>query len=209
MAAIGGLDLSLISAQQKLALGLAHFNFDFSLVKIEAPAEYLTVGACLSKRRKQEAETGPLHIVARKLGALFASDIPAAPRLFRAYGQRASKIAGDPAFNPIGSRRDGAFADYVGADASSIWAAATSGDAAIAMHLLGCLLARIWQMPEATSILSEMVAARKAFLKRRTESDLFDISDAAAAEIVLSREQLAAWDASARYFFDRALPFTI
>lgn len=82
MAAIGGLDLSLISAQQKLALGLAHFNFDFSLVKIEAPAEYLTVGACLSKRRKQEAETGPLHIVARKLGALFASDIPAAPRLF-------------------------------------------------------------------------------------------------------------------------------
>lgn len=198
MGSIGGLDLSLISAQQKLALGLAHINFDFSLVKIEAPVEYQTVGACLSKRRKQEAETGPLHIVARKLGALFASDIPPAPRLFRAYGERASKIAGNPAFNPVGSRRDGAFADHIGADGTSIWAAATSGDAAIAMHLLGCMLARIWGMPEATSILSEMVTARKAILKRQTESAQFHISDIAAAEIVLSRDQLAAWDASAR-----------
>lgn len=198
MGSIGGLDLSLISAQQKLSLGLAHVNFDFSLVKIEAPVEYRAVGACLSKKRKQEAETGPLHIVARKLGALFAADIPSAPKLFRAYGQRSSKIAGDPAFNPIGSRRDGAFAGHIGADGTSIWAAATSGDAAIAMHLLGCMLARIWEMPEATSILSEMVAARKAVLKRRTESDLFNISDVAAAEIVLSREQLAAWDTSAR-----------
>lgn len=60
------------------------------------------------------------------------------------------------------------------------------------MHLLRCLLARIWEMSEAISILSETVAARKAVLKRRTESDLFDISDIAAAEIVLTREQLAA-----------------
>lgn len=199
MGSIGGLDLSLISSQQKLALGLAHVNFDFSLVKLEAPVEYQTVGACLSRRRKEEAETGPLHIVARKLSALFAADIPNAPRLFSAYGQRASKIAGDPAFNPIGSRCDGAFADHIGADGTSIWAAATSGDGAIAMHLLGCILARIWEMSEATSILSEMVAARKAVLKRRTESDLFNVSDITAAEIVLSREQLAAWDASARY----------
>lgn len=209
MGSIGGLDLSLLSAQQKLALGLANVSFDFSLVKLEAPVEYYAVGACLSKKRKQEAETGPLHIVARKLGALFATDIPKAPRVFCAYGKRASKIASDPVLNPAGSRSDGAFADHIGADGTSLWAAATSGDAAIAMHLLGCMLARIWEMPEATSILSEMVEARKAVLRRQAQSELFNMSDVTAAEIVLSRDQLAAWDASARYVAKHADSFRV
>ena len=199
MASIGGLDLSLLSAQQKLAVGLANISFDFSLVKVEAPLEYNAVGRCLSTKRKQEAESGPLHIVARKLGALFAADIPETPKLFRAYGQRASHISGNPACNPVGSRGDGVFADHIGADGTSIWAAATSGHAAIAMHLLGCMLSRIWSGPEATSILSEMVDARKAALRNRIRGELFHLSDVTVSEITLSRDQLAAWDSSARH----------
>ena len=40
---------------------------------------------------------------------------------------------------PPGSKSDGPFADHVGADSTTIWAAATSGTEAIAVHLLACM----------------------------------------------------------------------
>ena len=198
MASIGGVDLSLVSAQQKTALSLASGNFDFSLVKIEAPQEYKLVGGNLSKGRRDEAEDGALHGVARKLGALFDDELPETPTLLRAYGERASGVAANPVFNPKVSRADGPFAGHVGADGTSIWAAATSGKAAIAVHLLACMLARMWSGPEAISILTEMVDARKAVLRRRVEGDQFSISEVTAAQITVTRDQISAWDASAR-----------
>lgn len=50
------------------------------------------------------------------------------------------------------------FADHVGADGTSLWAAATSGKSTITVHLLGCMIARIWKAAEAVSIWTELVA---------------------------------------------------
>lgn len=59
------------------------------------------------------------------------------------HGRRVTEIAEMPSVNPKGSQSDGAFADHVGADRTTIWAAATSGQEVIAIHLLACMLARI------------------------------------------------------------------
>jgi hypothetical protein len=176
----------------------ANFTFDFSLVKVEAPAEYRGLGESLSLWRKREAEEGPLHVVARKLGALFSDEVPPGPNLISAYGQRASQIARSPTVKPESRQQFGVFADYVGADGTSIWAAATSGSNALSVHLLACMLARMWSPSEAVSIWVELVIARKAILQKRIECEAFQFSELTAARIELSRDQLAKWDHSAR-----------
>ena len=90
---IGRFQSSLVTGVQETTFALAANNFDFTLVKVQAPPEYTQLGACLSKNRLQLAEEGALHITARKLGALFKSQIPSTPRLFAAYGHRVSEIA--------------------------------------------------------------------------------------------------------------------
>lgn len=107
--------------------------------QIDAPAEFRGVGAALTTQRRHEAETGSSHITARKLGALFESVIPSTPKLLEAYGTRASEIASIASKSKDHEIR-GIFSDFVGPDATSIWAAATSGKTAIAIHLLACLL---------------------------------------------------------------------
>ena len=86
-------------------------------------------------------------------------------RYLRVSGLRASEIVENPDFNPRSNPSHGPFVDYVGADGTSIWAAATSGPAAVAVHLLASLLAHMWSGPEATSIWGELVAARKTLLQ--------------------------------------------
>ena len=91
------------------------------------------------------------------------------------------------------------FASRVGADATSIWAAATSGKAAIAAHLLACMLARIWEAPEATSIWVEITSKRKAAIANDFEQDnMVDLGIMTAAKETFTRSELADWDASAR-----------
>lgn len=179
-------------------MALADFNFDFSIVKVAAPAEYTELGLCLSSRRRKEAEDGRLHAVARKLGALFARDLPEVPNLIKAYGRRASEISANPKVNPQGSQSHGPFADHVGADGTSIWAAATSGKEALAVHLLACLLSRIWSGSQATSIWHEIVTTRKAILQKRLEGEQFHISEITASQMEIGRDKLGEWDASAR-----------
>ncbi|KAL9607957.1 MAG: hypothetical protein Q9167_007180 [Letrouitia subvulpina] len=168
MANLSRFHASAISGIQETQIALASVNFDFSLFKVETPTEYQGLGRRLSRRRREAAEQGSEHIIARKLGALFAHDIPDTPNLFRAYGLRATEIAD---LSPQGSTDDGAFQDWTGADATSIWAAATSGREAIAMHLLACMLARVWSASEATSIWDEIVEVRKKELMA-TDSNL-------------------------------------
>ena len=86
-------------------------------------------------------------------------------RYLRVSGLRASEIVENPDFNPRSNPSHGPFVDYVGADGTSIWAAATSGPAAVAVHLLASLLAHMWSGSEATSIWGELVAARKTLLQ--------------------------------------------
>lgn len=134
-------------------------------------------------------------MTARKLGALFRTEIPSVPNLIKAYGKRVSQIAQGPV-DPRLLQKDGIFADKIGIDGTSIWAAATSGSAAQGMQLLACMLARFWTAQEATSIWVELVETQRQVLLQR-QGD-FDFPEILAMQGTLSREQLAEWDASTR-----------
>jgi hypothetical protein len=193
----GSFNYGLVSAKNENTLALLNANIDFSLIKFVPPPEYHGLGLSLSPKRRKEAEDGPIHVVARKLALLLCQDLPEAPNLLKAYGKRASKIAEDPAFNPKGTTRDGAFQDHIGLDGTSLWASATSGRDTVALHLLACMLSRIWKR-KAVSIWAELVERRQAILKANLENDIVNANDMTASAIQLSRDQLAEWDASAR-----------
>ncbi|KAK8867354.1 hypothetical protein PGQ11_005932 [Apiospora arundinis] len=127
-----------------------------------------------------------------------------------AYGLRSSEIANLPEVNPQGSVRHGLFADHVGAGGTTIWAAATSGGETVTVHLLACMLARIWRRDEAVSIWSELVDARKVRLEEHIAASEFEcsLSNLTASRIDISRAQLDAWDASARQVLETRLTGT-
>jgi hypothetical protein len=75
------------------------------------------------------------------------------PTINSSIGLRVSKISVSPPVNSQESHASfGIFTDTVGADATSTWAAATSGPTAVPVHLLACMLARHWNSGKATSI---------------------------------------------------------
>lgn len=189
---------SALSAIQETTVALASINFDFSLVRVDPPPEYQAIGKLLSPARQQAAERGSEHVVARRLHALFVDALPSTPHLLAAYGSRTTEIAKSETANPQGRREDGIFQDWIGADGTSVWAAATSGRAAIAVHLLACLLARLFSAPEATAIWEQIVLARKAQLSTVDASEPVALSKLAAAQVDVTRSQLSSWDASAR-----------
>ena len=92
MSAIGRLAASLVSGVNDNTFALANLNVDFSLVKIEAPVEYQGLRSALSRSRVKDAEQGPLHRTARKLGALFEQILPPIKKLAEVYGKRVSEI---------------------------------------------------------------------------------------------------------------------
>src|SRR4051812_16478551 len=103
MSAISRAQAALTSFTQETTVALASLNFDFSLVKVEAPAEYQELKGALSRKRVSAAEHGDHHRTARKLGSLFESVIPPTPNLIRAYGLRASEIVRSPLVCPTSS----------------------------------------------------------------------------------------------------------
>ncbi|KAI0434647.1 hypothetical protein F5Y09DRAFT_355554 [Xylaria sp. FL1042] len=151
----------------------------------------------------QETNVGLVNFKAL-LGALFRQYLPSTPDLIKAYGIRASDIASDRNVNPKPSQKHGVFADHVGIDGTSIWAAATSGAESIAIHLLACMLARIWSRPEATAIWAELVSERKKELELTDVADsryLLALND---SRIDITRDQLGQWDSSARAWLQSA-----
>jgi hypothetical protein len=179
------------SFETRLALGSGYA--DVSLIKVQPPSEYRGLGNTLSPFRNEEAETGQSHVTASHLGVLFEGLVPQTPYLIRAYGLRCSEVAKNRAVNPPGTREYGVFASQVGADGTNIWAAATSGQSAIAVHLLACILARVWDSPKAISIWMELIAVRKEYLASSGRP-----LDLPLSRIRVDREQIARWDASAR-----------
>ncbi|GKZ35790.1 hypothetical protein AbraIFM66950_006585 [Aspergillus brasiliensis] len=183
-------------------IALAHINFDFSLVKVEAPAELQPVGRQLSQARRQSAEDGSFHILARRLGVLFDDVLPEVPALLEAYGTRASEIAQETSRN-LQQPRDivnGFFGTHLGIDGTTIWASATSGKSALRIHLLACFLARIWTHQEATAAWNDLVTHRQASIRRQSQpSEIVDnyLAQSAAAHEI-DEALLASWDASAR-----------
>lgn len=201
MASFGRLTGAFLKASQETTLAFANLNFDFSIIKYDAPQEYRGLGEALTKRRRDEAEDGQLHVTARRLSALFHSAIPEVPNLIQAYGKRVSEIAKIPQTKPRSTINPAIFADHLGADGTTIWAAATSGREAVTIHLLACMLARIWRREEAISVWSELVEQRKAHLRTQIANceHEFKTSDLTASRLEISRAQLDSWDASARY----------
>src|SRR5271170_7722630 len=127
---ISGLNAALTTIRNENSVSLASLNFDFTLIKLEAPAEFNGVRTMISQKRKIDAEEGVLHQTARKLGALFQGMLPSISSLIKAYGKRVSEISEIPRINPRPSDKDGIFANQIGVDATSIWAAVTSGEGA-------------------------------------------------------------------------------
>jgi hypothetical protein len=196
---IGRVTAALTSVHNENAVSLANLNFDFTLVKLEAPKEFHGLGATISQRRKADAESGTLHKTARKLGALFEKVIPHTPALYRVYGTRVSEISKDPTVNP--QKKEGIFASQIGADSASIWAAVTSGSSAIAVHLLGCMLARMFTDTEATSLWVELVSKRKEQIRTIRDEAIYSEEHFAvmsASQQEISRSELGKWDSSAR-----------
>jgi hypothetical protein len=197
--AVGRLQAALAQATSEVTVAAANINFDFTLVKYEAPREYQELGDALSKKRKDNAEMGQLHITARRLGALFEGVCPATPNLLRAYGTRASEIA-QHARSQLFESTDEIFVEQSGVDGTSIWAAATSSGAALHVQLLACMLARVWKSHEAISVWYELVKERRKAVAAKYESGEnmpFSLLTAA-TQADVPRTQLAEWDASAR-----------
>ncbi|KAF2187672.1 hypothetical protein K469DRAFT_568624 [Zopfia rhizophila CBS 207.26] len=201
--AINRLQAALAAVTNEVTLAAAQINFDFSLVKNEAPKEYRSLGESLSEKRKDEAESGQIHTTARRLGALFDGICPPTPNLMKAYGTRVSEISRIVKRNSPAECESAMFAQYLGADGTSIWAAATSvtsSTSAIQVQLLACMLARLFDPPESISIWFELVKDRRDEVASSFEKNQeipFSVL-AAASQAEISRNQLAQWDASAR-----------
>ena len=209
MASFGRISNSLVTGVNETQLALASLNFDFSLVKFQAPEEYSAVGNALAKSRRENAESGATHRTARKLGALFDAIVPSVPKVVAAYGKRAGQIIETPGVNPSGkNEQHGPFTAFVGADATSIWAAATSGGSSIAIHLLACLLARAFRDPAQTaSIWVELVRERQREIMKTSQNEMLNVAQIAAinaADQPIPREELRQWDASARAWLQTA-----
>lgn len=114
MSVVGKIQAALAAPSIETTVALANFNFDFSLCRVDAPLEFKGLGAALSTKRRSAAEHGTSHSTARKLGSLFEQVLPSTPRLFRAYGLRASEIAQSSLVNPKGNKAFGPFAEHIG-----------------------------------------------------------------------------------------------
>ncbi|TGJ79635.1 hypothetical protein E0Z10_g9135 [Xylaria hypoxylon] len=205
MASFGKYQASVTSFNNETTAALINVNLDFSLFRCDTKPEYLPIGSALTSRRREEAETGPIHRTACTLGFLFSDTLPDTPALFKAYGQRVSEILAQPNINPQGTASDGPFQYFVGADCTSIWAAATSGDASIAVHLLACILARAFDSKTATSIWFEIIQERKQQVnKLLKENKMIHPYTIVASKQTIARPELAAWDTSARAWLRRA-----
>ncbi|ROV94955.1 hypothetical protein VMCG_08302 [Cytospora schulzeri] len=200
MSSVGRIQAVLAAATNEVTVAAANLNFDFTLIKCEAPKEFQPLGNVLSQRRKDDAEYGSTHVLARRLGALFEGFLPATPNLLQAYGSRVSEIAQASRRTSSLEPENSMFSAHVGIDGTSIWAAATSSSTALHVQLLACMLARVWPASEATSIWVELVKERRQEIGKRWNQNeaLPYASLAAASQSQISRVGLAEWDASAR-----------
>ncbi|KAL4945780.1 hypothetical protein BDV06DRAFT_229957 [Aspergillus oleicola] len=195
---LGSVKAALVNGISEATATLVNLNLDFSLIRLDAPKEFSPVGAILSPSRRESAESGLVHTTARKLGALFDPLLPDTPELIKAYGTRASEIA-NKSKSENNHTNYGVFQSQVGVDATSIWASATSGAAAIKAHLLACILARMWESGEATAVWDEIVGMQKqVIMDKCNEGGSVDMVSWVVAKQQISREELRAWDASAR-----------
>ncbi|GKT84995.1 LOW QUALITY PROTEIN: uncharacterised protein [Colletotrichum tofieldiae] len=186
---ISKLNAALVSVPQELTVAAANFNLDFSLMKVEAPKEFLGLANVFQPTNETRLRVASLTSRPESL----------------AYGKRASAVSSRSKSKSPNGFESGLFASQAGPDGTSIWAAATSGRGAIAIHLLACMLARIWKSHEAISLWAELVDRRKQEILDKYEgTNAIEIPSLMASKQGFSRQQLAFWDASARSWLQTA-----
>ncbi|KAF8464874.1 hypothetical protein BDZ91DRAFT_772300 [Kalaharituber pfeilii] len=176
-------------------------DFEYTFSTSEAPLELQSIGKGLSKTRRENAETGSMHLLASRLSALFEGLVEETPKLCKAYGTRAGEIVSHMSAGLADKLNIyGCFADHAGIDATSIWACATLGSSALRVHMLACLIARLWPASEASAIWLELVQERIAYLRRETElyGYIATPSHDVAQTMLLQDFELSEWDRSAR-----------
>ncbi|KAF2012806.1 hypothetical protein BU24DRAFT_465163 [Aaosphaeria arxii CBS 175.79] len=203
---VGRLQAALGAVTNEFTAAAANINFDFTLIKVEAPKEFQPLGDSLALVKRAEAESGSAHVLARELGALFTGICPKTPQLLKAYGTRVSEIS-EASKKRFGNQGLGSiFSEYSGIDGTAIWAAATSSEVAIQAHLLACMIARIFEPPQAVAIWVEMVRARKSEVADKVECGEqvpFALVNVACRRDIRKTE-LAEWDASIRAWMNTA-----
>ncbi|KAM5342141.1 hypothetical protein ACJ41O_015172 [Fusarium nematophilum] len=197
MSSVGRITGSVASFTNENTAALININFDLTLLRCEPMPEFHPVGSALTTRRREEAESGQAHKTACKLGCLLQDLTPNVPELRKAYGKRVSEILAKPNTNPQGTDDDGPFRSFIGADCTSIWAAATSGNPAICVLLLTCMLANAFDAKTAVSIWSELIDQRKRNIQQES-NEMANPYTRLAAELDFTRSELSTWDASAR-----------
>ncbi|UPL01317.1 hypothetical protein LCI18_012251 [Fusarium solani-melongenae] len=198
---------SLASAQNEVSLAAANLNLDFTLIRLEAPKEFRGIDNSLSDVRRENAERGTLHRTARKLGALFDGVPPPTEHLLSAYGKRVSEICERKHIDPKERARHGIFSQFVGPDSASLWAAATSGTNAIAVHLLASMIAGVFDSAESIALWLQIIERRKAEIERTIDKERDTVkamATALATQQEFTRDELAAWDNSARSWINTA-----
>lgn len=202
MASFGNFNAALSSFRAEATNALVNVNLEINFSKfVKPPPEYDAIGQNLARSRRDEAQNGARHILARKLGLLSKNHaaLPPTPNLIKAYGERASEIARSSTANPRGQPSHGPFSEIIGADATTLWAAATSGRRSLQCHLWACFLARMWESTEATSIWVEIISRRRKELREQLEADgELDNEVLLAATSDYVRSDIHNWDASAR-----------
>ncbi|KAM7213524.1 hypothetical protein V8F06_011079 [Rhypophila decipiens] len=171
---------SFLSAKNENVLAFANVTADFALVKIEVPYQ--------------------------RLGLLFEHAIPDIKDLIEAYGTRSSEIAKSSKLESK-IKDYGPFAGHAGIDGTSIYAAASSGPSVLALHLLACMLVRIFSGAEATAIWVQLIESRLREIEQQADtSQLRGLAALYAAEHgrQIQRSELAEWDASARAWLETA-----
>lgn len=113
-----------------------------------------------------------------------------------------------PSINPQGGPDgEGVFATYIGVDTTSIQATVTLGSSAIAVYLLGCMLARIFTGLEAILVQVKLVKMQKVWIFKKQQDNLYSYKLCAAISVSqqdISRSDLASWDASAQAWLQSA-----
>ncbi|RSL60405.1 hypothetical protein CEP53_005432 [Fusarium sp. AF-6] len=198
---------SAASVQNEFSLAAANLNLDFTLIRLEAPKEFRGIDKSLSDVRRENAESGALHRTARKLGALFDGVPPPAEHLLSAYGKRVSEICERKNIDPKERARHGIFSQLVGPDSTSLWAAATSGTNAIAIHLLATMIAGVFDSAQSIALWLQLIEKRKAEIESTIDKERDTVkamATALATQQEFTRDELAAWDNSARSWINTA-----
>ncbi|KAL6363056.1 hypothetical protein LRP88_02457 [Fusarium phalaenopsidis] len=198
---------SAASVQNEFSLAAANLNLDFTLIRLEAPKEFRGIDNSLSDMRRENAERGSLHRTARKLGALFDGVPPPAEHLLSAYGKRVSEICERKHIDPKERARHGIFSQFVGPDSTSLWAAATSGTNAIAIHLLASMISGVFDSADSIALWLQLIEKRKAEIESTIDKErdaVKAMATALATQQEFTRDGLAAWDNSARSWINTA-----